>query len=77
AGIFVQIGLLPNTNWLEGLALRLIGGQIAPDHGEILFDGENIPVAWFNDWHAALYMPAFCAILVAFVVKDFCVMLVD
>ena len=23
--------------------LRLIGGQIAPDHGEILFDGENIP----------------------------------
>lgn len=20
---------------------------------------------WFNDWHAALYMPAFCAILVA------------
>lgn len=23
--------------------LRLIGGQIAPDQGEILFDGENIP----------------------------------
>ncbi len=23
--------------------LRLIGGQIAPNHGEILFDGENIP----------------------------------
>lgn len=23
--------------------LRLIGGQIAPDNGEILFDGENIP----------------------------------
>ena len=23
--------------------LRLIGGQIAPDHGEILFDGENMP----------------------------------
>ena len=22
-------------------------------------------MAWFNDWHAALYMPAFCAILVA------------
>ncbi|RFC88652.1 ATP-binding cassette domain-containing protein, partial [Klebsiella pneumoniae] len=23
--------------------LRLIGGQIPPDRGEILFDGENVP----------------------------------
>ena len=28
--------------------LRLIGGQIAPDHGEILFDGENIPAPVYS-----------------------------
>ncbi|HAV7003992.1 TPA: MFS transporter [Escherichia coli] len=26
---------------------------------------QGMGMAWFNDWHAALYMPAFCAILVA------------
>ncbi len=35
-----------------------VGGGIPP----LLF---LLGMAWFNDWHAALYMPAFCAILVA------------
>ncbi|MFL7421453.1 MFS transporter [Escherichia coli] len=35
-----------------------VGGGIPP----LLF---LLGMAWFNDWHAALYMPAFCAILAA------------
>lgn len=37
-----------------------VGGGIPP----LLF---LLGMAWFNDWHAALYMPAFGAILVAII----------
>ncbi|EOL9010834.1 glycerol-3-phosphate transporter [Cronobacter malonaticus] len=37
-----------------------VGGGIPP----LLF---LLGMAWFNDWHAALYMPAFAAILVAII----------
>jgi alkyl hydroperoxide reductase subunit F len=40
AGVFVQIGLVPNTEWLAGSGLELSG------HGEIVTDGDgrtNLP----------------------------------
>ena len=55
--IFAGIGAQLFYNFICAF-LRSMGDSLTP----LLF---LLGMAWFNDWHAALYMPAFCAILVA------------